>query len=285
MSWIFYDLLVFLSSILLYLTIRKSTLYKLPTQFNNLGIFLIPAVFYNVATLLSHSYKVSVLHLGIIILTGVFLSYGSSIFSLKSIEIAPNPGYSLMISKNYVLMTTFLAIPLFHQSLTLRGVLAVILIVSFSSLIVIDSKATKHKTSSAWFPLAMGAFLGWGGLSLVAKYLYEHGVAPITFLAYLSVVGTACIAVEMLVKKVSVEPFKKHPWVFITIGLASTAFNFFNFYTIKVAPNIGYVNATNAASIGAITVFAAILFKDELSVKKFIGVVGTILSLILLFTS
>ncbi len=285
MSWIIYDALVFVSSVLLYLTIRKSTISKLPTQFNNLGIFLIPVFFYNFAVFLTHSYHISLQHLVIIILTGIFLSYGSSIFSLKSIELAPNPGYSLMVSKNYVLMTSFLAIPLFHQSLSLRGLVAIVLIVIFSSLIVLNGKAIGHKTSTAWFPLAIGAFLGWGFLSLVAKYLYQHGVSPITFLAYLSIVGTLCIIAEMLVKKISLSPFKLHPWIFITIGLTSAAFNFFNFYTIKVAPNVGYVNATNAASIGAITIFAAILFGDELTTRKLVGVIGTILSLLLLFTS
>jgi drug/metabolite transporter (DMT)-like permease len=284
MSWIVFDLLVFVSSVLLYLTIRKSTIYKLPTQFNNLGIFLIPVFFFNAANLISHSNKISASHLLIIILAGIFLSYGSSIFSLKSIELAPNPGYSLIISKNYVLMTSFLAIPLFHQTLSMRGLFAIILIIFFSSLIVLHGKSKNKASSNAWFPLALGAFFGWGLLSLMAKYLYLHGVAPITFLAYLSLVATICIFIEMYLKKVSLKPFKSHPWIFVTIGLSSTAFNFFNFYTIKVAPNVGYVNATNAASIGVITLFAALLFKDELNARKLIGVTGTILSLVLLFT-
>ena len=49
-----------------------------------------------------------------------------------------------------------------------------------------------------------------------------------------------------------------------------------------LAPNIGYVNAINAASIAAVTVFSALLFKDELTLKKLVGVLGIIFGLIIL---
>jgi uncharacterized membrane protein len=51
---------------------------------------------------------------------------------------------------------------------------------------------------------------------------------------------------------------------------------------LDLAPNIGYVNAINASSISAVTVFSAILFKDDFSLKKFIGVLGVTAGLLLL---
>lgn len=216
-----------LSSVVLYLTIRKSSIDKLPTQFNNLGIFLIPCVFYNAAAIIFfYGYHLSLQNLFIIVFAGVFFAYGCSVISLKSIEWAPNPGYSLMISKNYVVMTSFLAVPLFHQTLTLRAVLAILMIVGFSSLIMLNKKSKRRKIHGDRVLFAVVAFLGWGFLSLTAKYLYGQGVPPIVFLACLSAVGAGCIIIEMLAKKVSLKPFKAHASSFVLIGLASAAFIF-----------------------------------------------------------
>jgi uncharacterized membrane protein len=65
-------------------------------------------------------------------------------------------------------------------------------------------------------------------------------------------------------------------------GIFSTLFNLGQFEAIKLAPNVGYVNAINAASISMVTVFAVILFKDELTLRKAVGVLGVTTGLILL---
>jgi uncharacterized membrane protein len=51
----------------------------------------------------------------------------------------------------------------------------------------------------------------------------------------------------------------------------------------NLAPNVGYVNATNAASISLLTLMSSIFFKDELTLKKMIGIVGVTAGLLLLF--
>ena len=58
----------------------------------------------------------------------------------------------------------------------------------------------------------------------------------------------------------------------------------FTFVAIKLAPNVGYVNATNAASIAAVTIFSIILFRDEFSWRKLAGVAGVVAGLILLLS-
>lgn len=65
-------------------------------------------------------------------------------------------------------------------------------------------------------------------------------------------------------------------------GIFSTLFNLGQFEAIKLAPNVGYVNAINAGSIAAVTVFAVILFKDELTSRKAIGILGVVAGLVLL---
>jgi uncharacterized membrane protein len=59
-------------------------------------------------------------------------------------------------------------------------------------------------------------------------------------------------------------------------------FNLGQFQAIRLAPNVGYVNAANAGSISLITVLAVLLFGDHLSVRKAVGVAGVTAGLILL---
>jgi len=203
--------------------------------------------------------------------------------SLKSIALAPNPGYSLVTSKSYVIFTSFLAVPLFGAKLPALALLAIVLIVGFSMLILIDPKKSHHAKSAAWLPMAFGAFFGWGFLSLVAKYFFTHGMTPLIFLLYLSGIVAVCVLAEVRLKRYSLAPILEHKGSFVMIGLAAMGFNYFNFTAISIAPNVGFVNATNAASIAAVTVFSIVLFKDEFSWRKLIGVFGVVAGLFTLF--
>ena len=50
----------------------------------------------------------------------------------------------------------------------------------------------------------------------------------------------------------------------------------------QIAPNVGYVNAVNAASIAGVAVLASIFFKDELTRRKLLGILGVTVGLLLL---
>ena len=51
----------------------------------------------------------------------------------------------------------------------------------------------------------------------------------------------------------------------------------------NLAPNVGFVNAANAASISLLTLMSTFFFKDELTIKKMIGILGVTAGLLLLF--
>jgi uncharacterized membrane protein len=59
-------------------------------------------------------------------------------------------------------------------------------------------------------------------------------------------------------------------------------FNLGQFEAIKVAPNVGYVNAINAGSISLVTILAVLLFNDELTKRKAIGILGVTAGLLFL---
>lgn len=118
MNWIVSSLLMFVSSVFLYLLVRKSSLLRIQSAINNLAMFFVPVVVYAVM-LVSEQQRIILTgqQFILLVLAALVLSYLGNVFSLKSIEYAPNPGYSLVISKSYVVLTTVLAVVFFWRTL------------------------------------------------------------------------------------------------------------------------------------------------------------------------
>jgi len=285
MNWIIASILMFLSSVVLYLFVRKSNLLKTPQQLNNLAMFFIPVVVYFFMSLNSNTrFELKPFEYFLIIIQGIFFSYLGNVFSLKGIEYSPNPGYSLIISKSYVVFTAVASIFVFSAPLTIKSVFAIVLIIAFSAVIMIDKSKNKSESNKLWLPYTVGAFFCWGLLALSSKYLLNLGVPILTRLVYSMAIVTVLIIGEIRLKKVNVFNISKSQlFTLIMIGVFATSFNYFMQVGFNLAPNVGYVNAANAASISLLTLMSAILFKDELTIKKMIGIIGVTLGLIALF--
>jgi len=230
------------------------------------------------------SYALTPVELILILVSGIFFSYFGNVFSLKGMENSPNPGYSLIISKSYVVFTAIASIFIFFAPLTFKSAIAILAIVLFSAFITIDKEKNKATSNSVWFPYTMGAFFCWGFLALSSKYLLNMGVPILTRLILSMLVVTVLILGEILVKKIPVFHINKTQLVtLIFIGLFGSSYAYFMQVGFNLAPNVGYVNATNAASISLLTIMSSFFFKDELTTKKMIGIVGVTAGLILLF--
>ena len=285
MNWIIASLLMFVSSVALYLCVRKSITLKTPQQLNNLAMFLIPVLVYITLTVRTPtSFTLKPFEYLLILVQGIFFSYLGNVFSLKGIEYSPNPGYSLIISKSYVVFTAIASIFIFSAPLTMKSVIAIVLIVLFSALITIDKDKSRTTSNKLWFPYSMGAFFCWGFLALSSKYLLNIGVPILTRLILQMLVVTVLIFGEIKLKKINVFQINKPQIVtLLFIGIFGSSFNYFMQVGFNLAPNVGYVNATNAASISLLTLMASFFFKDELTLKKMIGIFGVTAGLLLLF--
>ncbi len=284
MNWITASLLMFLCSVFLYLLVRKAALLQIPTEFVNLASMGIPFFLYITLAVQNHAtLTLSIWQLAIIILLAIFGSYIPNVASLKSIKFAPNPGYSLILSKSYVVFTTIVAIFLFHSSLSLKSALAILIIIGFSTLIMIGKTKDHAHSNKLWLPLAFVSFFGWGFLSIGTKYALTTGLSIYQRLVFLSICVTSFIIIEIRLRNIVVKHMPmRHIVLLVCIGILSGLFNYFMTLGIDLAPNIGYVNAINASSISAVTVVAAILYKDDFSPKKVLGVIGVTVGLILL---
>jgi drug/metabolite transporter (DMT)-like permease len=283
-KWVILSLGLIAGSVVLYLFIRKSKDVGMPTDIQNLAMFLPQAVFMAIYTLAQgNSFKVSLVDILTIVVAAIFLSWLGNIASLRALVKAPNPGYSLVISKSYVLMTSILSVWIFGSALTGKSIIAIVLIVIFSAVIILERKEMNIKRDKGWIWLTLAAFLAWGFLALVFKYLTNKGLLPAVMLFYMALFVSILILAQLVLKRAQIK-FEKNYWsLFLVIGLASALFNLFMVVGYKYAPNPGYINAANAGSIALVTVFSALIFKDELNIRKVIGVVGVVGSLILLF--
>lgn len=276
---------MFFSSVALYLCVRKSNALKTPQQLNNLAMFLIPVLVYLVLIVRAPTnFLLTPFQYLLIVIQGIFFSYLGNMFSLKGIKYAPNPGYSLIISKSYVVFTAIASIFIFSAPLTITSVIAIALIVLFSAVITIDKDKNRATSNKLWFPYTMGAFFCWGFLALSSKYLLNMGVPILTRLILSMIVTTGIILAEIIYKKVEWQKVSRDQFtILLLIGVLGASFNYFMQVGFNLAPNVGFVNAANAASISLLTLASAFFFKDELTVRKMIGVFGVTVGLLLLF--
>lgn len=247
-------------------------------------MFLIPCFAYLIIVLSQHlSLIISFRHLILIMISSFFFSYLGNLFSLKSIKIAPNPGYSLIISKSYVVFTSVAAVFLFNSSLTFKSILPILLIVVFSSLIVSEKKSVqKHNLSKTWLFYALISFFAWGFLALMDKYLISQGVNILARLFYLSLFVSLMFLSDIKKKSINFSLTKSQWLTLILLGVFGFLFNYYMLLGYKLAPNPGYINAVNAASISLLTLLSAYFFHDELNLRKLIGIFGVTAGLILL---
>lgn len=283
MTWIIASILMFVSSVILYLAIRGSNYQKTPTEFNNLTMYIVPlALFLITIVYTKTSIVVTPYQFLIIFILAVFFSYLGNFASLKSVELSPNPGYSLVISKSYVVFTSIVAIYAFDQPLTIKGIIGIIFIL-ISSAVISIGKAAKTVNSNKWLYYAIVAFFCFGLMSLTSKYILTLGVPIIVRLFYSMIIVTTLILIDGYKKGIynqKLNILQLH--TLVLVGLSGAIFMYYMQVALDTAPNIGYVNAINAASIAAITVSSKIIFHDELSFKKMLGVIGVVVGLILI---
>jgi drug/metabolite transporter (DMT)-like permease len=285
MNWILASFLMFLSSALLYTLIRKGQKLQISTAVNSLAMFMIPVpLLFAYAQITHQSLVVTPQQLGLLFFSALAFSWLGNLFSLKSIEVSPNPGYSLIISKSYVVFTSIASVFLFDSKLSVGSLIGIGCIILFSAVIILaDKKKEKEVHSLRWFWLALGSFFCFGGLALMSKYLLNQGVSVSARLFYVFLFVSFILLAEMKMRKEKIGFVFQNLPILFGIGVSGMLFNIFMQLGFQTAPNPGFVNAVNASSIVLVTLLSAYLFGDELNGKKLIGVIGVTVGLLLLF--
>lgn len=280
--WLLYACFMFFASNGLYLLIRAASKQNLNRSFYSIFLFLIPSVIYFILALIfDYSLQLSFSHFLMVMVAAFFWSYLGNLFSLRSIAIAPNAGYSLLLQKSYVVLTTIAAVFLFQAELAWHKVFAICIILLFSFVISIDDKKNKN-TRATWVYLALLANLCFAFGSLISKYFLTLGLEPVVYLFYINLTVGALNYLDFKRSRVNFSPTRQQLLLACAVGCFSMLFNFSMQLAFKTAPNIGYVSAINVASIMSITLCSAWIFGDALSKTKLLGILGSLFGLCLL---
>ena len=283
MSWIIISIGILLSSPIMYLFVRKEKELNKDIAIQNLSIFLIPTIVYFVYNLISKTSMIIEFKYFLMLLGAALLfSLLGNIFSMKAIQLASNPGYSLMIQKSYTIFTTIMSVFLFGSSISVKSVIAIIIVLCFVALIIVE-KSDKKDENKKWIIYTFGAFFAFGFLSLANTYFGKQGITSTVINFYICLIVTLSFLIQIFVKKIKLSFDKKSIGVFIGAGIPASIFNFCLIQGYLVAPNPGYISAVNVASISLLTVLYRVFFKDTLTLKKMLGVIGILIGLIILF--
>ncbi len=280
--WIFYATIMFLASNVLYLLIRLAQKQNIPISFYSITLFLVPSIIYfSAATITKTSLLLSPWYFLLVIAAAFFYSYLGNFFSQKAVLLAPNPGYSLILQKSYVVLTTIAAVFLFGAEFSWKKFIAILFILFFTMVIAISPKENKAH-GSKWVYLSLLANLCFAFGSLILKYFLNLGIQPFVYLFYINLFVATLNYFDFRKQKISLVLSKKQIFLAILIGVFSMVFNFSMKLAYKIAPNIGYVSAINVSSMMSLTFLSALIFKDDLSKQKIFGIFGVLISLFFL---
>jgi drug/metabolite transporter (DMT)-like permease len=277
-------------SVVTYLALRVLQKKGVPSSVNNFYMWAFSAfTFIAIAVFQRRNIELQIEYILFLLATAFFLSYLGQIFSLEGIRKATNPGYSLMIQKSYAIYTAVASVFLFNSELTLKNVFAIIIVIMFLVLIIKSDKTeSKNKESNGWIRDSFISFFAFGTNALAAKWLLDQGVDPFVrgyyVLIFLWLLFSFDLFRKVRINKTLLKYVKNKSYYFwfILMGITTGLFNLTMQYAYEYTPNVGYVNIINTASIGAITVLSAILFREKLGMNKLIGVLGVTAGIILL---
>lgn len=284
MNRILISIAVILWSVALYLCLRVFKKYKVTAKIQNAIMFIPTWVIFLIRSILQWELLwIGRNKLMIMIPVCFLFSRLPNLMSLKSLQWAPNPWYSLMIAKSYVALAALVAVPLLWSTLTITDGIAILLIIWFMSLILISPKSKHEFNSTSWIRKAIYAHIWRAWLALASTWFIREWISPLVVNTWIFCLVSIIILLEWLITKTSLIPPKKSLFPVIGVVLAMVIFNWSLQEWYATAPNPWYINAANASSIAVLTLVSGWIFWDELSLRKLIGIFGVVVGISILF--
>lgn len=273
-----------IASVGLYLSLRVLKKHNISTRTQN-RIMFIPTTFIFLIIVL---YKWWILwiwrnYLLLLIPICILFSRLPNLASLESMKKAPNIGYSLIISKSYVVITSVLAILFFNAEFTYTDLLAIVLVIWFSSLILIEPQKKSSNMKNSWIYYSLYACIWWAGLALSSKRFSLQWIHPDVLNFWIFAIVSIIIICEGIVAWESMIPSSRATLPAIGVVVAMVIFNQSLQIWYQIAPNPWYLSAANASSIAFLTLISARMFNDSLSLRKIIGIFWVISWILILF--
>lgn len=274
---------MFVCSIVFYLSVKKLQTLNVDKRIITFANYILPSlVFLVVIIVRGETIFYSFWLILLIIVLRVVFNYLGTISGYKSMEDAPNAGYSLVIQKSYAIYTLFAAAVLYGSEVSLHRFFLSIFILICASLVAF-SKSKNKVRSYKWVSYAVVAMLSFGSISLSSKFFISQGMTTSPILFWVCLFTLLFTVVDSRRVQLKMVKMTKEIFTFmIILGISVSGFYYFKLTAEVAAPNLGYVSAINAASNAVYTVLVAKIFGDHLSKTKLLAVVGMTVGLILL---
>lgn len=287
MNWIVASILMFFCSIIFYLSVKKLQLASIDKRTISLVSNIFSAALLGIVGYANgQNFNFPIYIFVLIITMRVLLNYIGALAGYKSMELAPNAGYSLVIQKSYAVYTLFAAVIFFGSEISVYKFVLAFLIIGCAGYIGFNNEKIAGTHNSRWALYALVSLFSFGTVALTTKYFAKLGVMPAPLLFWSSIFTTILALIDSWRVKVKYQRAEVSLLLTVLVlGLSVTGFNYFKILAEVSAPNLGYVGSVNAASNAVYAVLVALLFKDSLSKSKFIAIVLMTISLSLLLFS
>ncbi len=210
----------------------------------------------------------------ICIATGIS-SMIATIFSLKALSTAPNPGYAVAIFSSSYVLIAIISPFVFKSSLDSRKVIGIIATLIGLVLLSVEGKFVFDD----WVIFAFLAFIFAALVNLLQKYVANNDPYSISFVRNLSAFAVVFI---IFITHKTTELLSTPAIIASIAGFCSGIGTVFAMKSIRKAPNPGYSIAIYSSNYVLLTIVAIFIFGSSLSVLKISGVIATLIGLVLL---
>jgi drug/metabolite transporter (DMT)-like permease len=282
MNWIIESLCAVVFYVLMQVLYKFNGRAGVPAPIINL-IALFGATLAYLIVALGQNFNIFSFLLLLLVLFTAICVYATNAASLRAFNNAPNPGYSQAIVKSHAALTTIAAIFFFGGELNWQKIFGIFLILTSQLLITGNPVSKKNSENADWIKLSFSAFFASAALAIAIKYASANlHIDNMVFLFWITLMSLPLFIVEISIKKIPHFEYKRQIASLFWMGLFAGIANVFMWNAFVDAPNMGYVNAIQVASVAIISLLAVKLFGDELTKKKSLGILGVTLGLILI---
>ena len=203
--------------------------------------------------------------------------------------------YTMMFSSFSTVITALSGVLFFHESITGLKIIGILLmLVSF--VFAVERKSDQKKGSLTWLLLCIVVFLGTGAIGLMQKVhqtsAYKNELDIFLVLSFIACAAVASIASAILSRtKEKAEPLfpamDRRGAIYLLLftlggGVCVAINNKLNLFLSGVLDTSVFFPIANGGAVVLSTLFAFFLFKERLSLCRWIGLFIGVLSVILL---
>lgn len=191
-----------------------------------------------------------------------------------------------------LILTSSLIIPslfgvVFGQTISVWKVLCILILLVFIYFAIpMDEEKKEHTNRKLWLILTAISFVLTGSLGVMQTVFQSTGYGEETtaFLAVSFLIASAgTLGMTLKNREEGTCRFTKKHYLFAVLcGVTTFAMNFINLYLAGVLPTVLFFPMVNGASLIATSVFSVLLFRESLTKRQILGLIGGTVSLILI---